>query len=679
MKIIGEFFEKRRTELWLLAALCAVFALLEAKFPFYFLQDDSFNCFLPMFDYNFTTLLSGHIPFYNPHQYLGMPMLSAGQYASLYPPVYLSVGLSRLLWGHCFAALDILMFLHLACGLLGFFTLMRLLGLGKEASAFGALAWMLNGAAIFLGSSWCSVGPTVAYFPWMLYSVTVLLRRKSLGAFMALLAWRLLYLYSGYVQLFLYAALFEALAVGLFLYSRRKEGGVLAAVRLYVSGWATTILLGLPILSPMWLHAKMSGVRSMPLPYEQFSALAARPFLWLWGLFWPFGAPPATLAPVNANYYELFVVYFSHIGFAPLMLLLAWPWLKAGEPLRRLRLLSLLLAAIALLWAWGALSPLLYQLPVFNRFRYPMKLLLFANFFLIVVAAVNLHVRIISPGRFTARHYSALAFFVLLLGAGLVYGAAPRRNFYINLDTVPLHEPRKDALKEGRVLSLGVHDNKGDGYSAHLAGYNFASLLGLQHFAGYDPMVLRDTALRTGWLNYSSIIGLRAEGVSSQVKYWRSWGVRWYMVNAREAGEYGQWLLSAGLTQSAVDSHRVVFEDKLARPMAYLADENGPVGPLEHRITPAGIEMIYDQPGPGIAEANFIWLPFFRVYIDGVRGVVLKSPDGRLAVVVPEGRHKVEFVYADSLFYLGLYVVLAFLVLCALPTARRGIEKFFAE
>ena len=679
MKKIAEFFKERRAELWLLAVLCTIFALLEAKFPFYFLQDDSFNCFLPMFDYNFTTLLSGHIPFYNPHQYLGMPLLSAGQYASLYPPVYLSVGLSRLCWGHCFAGLDILMFMHLACGLLGFFALMRLLGLGKEASAFGALAWVLNGAAIFLGSSWGSVGPTVAYFPWMLYSVAVLLQRRSLGAFVALLAWRLLYLYSGYVQLFLYAALFEALAVGLFLYSRRAEGGVLAAVKLYVSGWAATILLGLPILLPMWLHAKMSGVRSMPLPYEQFSALAARPFLWLWGLVWPFNAPPEALVPVNANYYELFVVYFSHIGFAPLMLLLAWPWLKADEPLRKLRLLSLLLAVIALLWAWGALSPLLYQLPVMNRFRYPMKLLLFANFFLVAAAAVNLHARMVLPGRFNARYYSVFALSVLLLGAGLVYGTAPRRNFYINLDTVPLQEPLKDTLKEGRVLSLGIHENKGDGYSTHLAGYNFATLLGLYHFAGYDPMVLRDTALRTGWLNYSSIIGLRPDGVSEQVKYWRSWGVRWYLVNAQEAGEYGPWLLAAGLAQAATDRSRVVFEDKLARPMAYMADENGPVGPLEHRITVSGIEMIYDQPVPGLAEGNFIWLPFFRVYIDGVRGEVFKSPEGRIAAMVPEGRHRVEFVYSDSLFYLGLYIVLALLALSALPTARRGIEKFFAE
>ncbi|HOX23791.1 MAG TPA: hypothetical protein PLL10_10020, partial [Elusimicrobiales bacterium] len=179
MKHITAFLKNRKAELMSLLVLCLFYILLELKFPFYFLQDDAFNCILPMLEHNFRTLVSGHIPFYNPHQYLGLPLLSLGQYGTLYPPAYLASGLSRLLLGHGFGAMDILMFFHLACGLLGFFSLVRALGLGSAAASFGGLAWAFNGCSVFLGSSWWAVGQATAFFPWLLRGMLSLSERRD--------------------------------------------------------------------------------------------------------------------------------------------------------------------------------------------------------------------------------------------------------------------------------------------------------------------------------------------------------------------------------------------------------------------------------------------------------------------------------------------------------------------
>ena len=109
----------------IIATLSLFFLLLEHKYPYYFLQDDNRHYFLPLFVHDYRSLLNGEIPFFNFHQLLGTPALAVGLPASLYPFVYLSVFLSKSLWGHYFAAIDILVFLHLIIAGIGLFILLQ--------------------------------------------------------------------------------------------------------------------------------------------------------------------------------------------------------------------------------------------------------------------------------------------------------------------------------------------------------------------------------------------------------------------------------------------------------------------------------------------------------------------------------------------------------------------------
>lgn len=657
----------------MLLLFSAVFVLLEQYLPYYFLQDDAYNGLFPMLVYNFKTLFSGYIPFYNPHQYLGMPLLSAGQYAVLYPPAYIALGLSKAVLGHFYAGLDILMYLHLACGLLGFFALMRALGLGRAASAFGALGWLLNGAVIFLGSSWASIGVTAAYFPWMLLYGLKSLEYGGRRAFAMLQLWRLLFVYFGHMQFFVYAALFEALVAGLRLLQLRGDGNVSVRAARYAASWGFTLVFSLPQLMPNWMHVQLSGVRSQQLPYEIFRLWPIKPLLWAWGLVWPFYPPSSALFVSGANFYDSFTPYFSHIGYVPLALLFLWVRPGADGRLRQLRLAALGFAVLVFLWGSGALSPLLYHVPLFNRFRYPMKLLPFLNFFLLTLAAVNLQSVLELPRlREKARETAVAALSFLVLGFVFLYEVSPRRNFYVNLDRPPLEETRSDLLSQGRVMSFGEHEGRGEGRAYGVAGYNFATLGGLYHLAGYDPLVPLQTALKTAWLNYSSILALQPRDLQKQVEYWRGWGVRWYLVKPEQSSEYGPWLEKCGLVRRFEDQTRTVFEDSAAKPMACVVGEDG-CKALEYEIKPDGISLRWDRPYAGVVEANFICLPFFRAYADGARIDVMKSPDGRLAALAPAGARKIEFRYADQLFYCGLAMVAAALVLCVLPSARKKI------
>ena len=68
---------------------------------------------LPNLVHTFDSLLGGELAQYNFHQFLGYPFLAAGQTGVLYPLNYLAVFLSRMLLGHSFLAVDLLVVMHL--------------------------------------------------------------------------------------------------------------------------------------------------------------------------------------------------------------------------------------------------------------------------------------------------------------------------------------------------------------------------------------------------------------------------------------------------------------------------------------------------------------------------------------------------------------------------------------
>jgi hypothetical protein len=67
--------------LLVVASLAAVLALMEFRWPYYFLQEDNRDLGIPMLVHNLRALRGGEIAQFNFHQFAGIPHLSNGNTA----------------------------------------------------------------------------------------------------------------------------------------------------------------------------------------------------------------------------------------------------------------------------------------------------------------------------------------------------------------------------------------------------------------------------------------------------------------------------------------------------------------------------------------------------------------------------------------------------------------------
>ena len=153
---------------------------LQFRWPYYFLQDDGLDYFLPAYVYNWHSFLAGHLPLYNFHIFAGIPHLAMGQTGAFYVPQYPAIFLSEALWGHPFAAIDLMAVFHALVAVAGGYVLLRFLGAADTAAAFGALT-ALSGFLVWAGRMWPVALMLCAWFPWMVWTSLRYLEKPSVG------------------------------------------------------------------------------------------------------------------------------------------------------------------------------------------------------------------------------------------------------------------------------------------------------------------------------------------------------------------------------------------------------------------------------------------------------------------------------------------------------------------
>ncbi|MBU0511620.1 MAG: YfhO family protein [Chloroflexi bacterium] len=124
--------------------------------------------FVPWWTWAWDTLLSGHLPLWNPLLGMGAPLVANYQSALFYPPNWLYFlfyavgGISALAWSQA-----LVVALHLVWSGLGMALLARRLGLGKLAQTVSGLAFGLSGYLV--ARAWfASINAAVAWLPWIL-------------------------------------------------------------------------------------------------------------------------------------------------------------------------------------------------------------------------------------------------------------------------------------------------------------------------------------------------------------------------------------------------------------------------------------------------------------------------------------------------------------------------------
>jgi len=202
------------------------------------------------FEYHTTTVVEAHsqwlkglIPFWNHYQHLGEPILANGQPSALYFPYTILLGFMQSLGLPDKQFPLIVVLSHLPLMGVGWFLLMRFLGIRAPLAWLGAISISTSGYMTTYSAVWIFVCPIFTWLPWILLGVLRLLlgQRPILGVSLVTIGLTGIN-YVAHPQFIAYAWLFVLLfAVMISHFWLRK--------------WQTISRLTLPALSAVLLSA----------------------------------------------------------------------------------------------------------------------------------------------------------------------------------------------------------------------------------------------------------------------------------------------------------------------------------------------------------------------------------------------------------------------------------------
>ncbi len=363
--------------------------------------------FIPWWSWAWETLLSGHLPLWNPLVGMGAPLVANYQSALFYPPywnlflLYGIGGAPLMAWGQ-----TLLVMLHLLAAGIGMARLAQRLGLGTLAQTVAGLSFGLSGYLVSR-AGFFSINAALAWLPWILWAVTpdagkfAWLGRRRLLALSAFLALQLL---AGHAQIAWYTILltglwsgYWAFAIGLERGNAGKAGAgqrILAVGAALYQTWGRLALAGA-------LAAGLAAVQLAPTAEYLSQSQRAAAVDYEMGLtysFWPwrligllapnfFGNPAQGDYWGYANYWEDAI----YIGLLPALLFLGT--LRGKTRLAGLRWFLWGVFGLALLFALGKNTPIfpwLYQhVPTFAMFNAPTRWMIWGVFALAFLAAMG--------------------------------------------------------------------------------------------------------------------------------------------------------------------------------------------------------------------------------------------------------------------------------------------------
>ena len=642
----------RRQVLFACLGVALGFTAVEVKFPYAFCQDDNRSYSLPLWVHATRAASFGEIAEYNLHQALGTANLATGQPAALYPATIACVWASEAFWGHPFAAVDIFAALHLLLAALGGLYLGRALKLGGLASVFLAISWGLNPACFYFGRSWIHVVVAMAALPWMVGALVFLMRRPSRRHMAVLVAAHVGFFLVGHANLFALSVIFESEVVVFAAMARASRREPQQIVPTLLASAFLVATLSLPLLLPMLNQVGRSSERSGALPYRVFAGQAlpigvlANGLLAPWSRlardthaapFLELGAPPGA----------------THLGYLPLVCILAplVVGIRRRSSLRRWWIAFVAAAAVSLAWALGLLLPIIYHVPLLNRFRWPFKLDFFFGFGFVVASSIGLSmlVRKAGPSR---KWLGVLAAAVLIHGLNLVWADQAGRNQGVSphADSLPLKAEVEFDWHGGRVATFGFDAKIGVAMpTAPGIGFSYASLWNCWHFGSYDPLTSDLNRKATLGRNYTA--SFHRVPNANLVAYLRAWSVRWYIVDPRAVARATDPLLASGLRVIERTPERWVFEDPQALPLVETL--NAGCRALRASATCNSLTVPLRCPDGGRVRIGVLRTPGLEAWV-GERSVPLLADDlGRAVVGVPPGTQQVRLLYRAPYFRSG--------------------------
>ena len=658
--------------IFVVGIIFAILTAIEIRFGgYFFVHDDNQQSYLCLYKHTFDGLKQGTLSLYNFHQFMGIPFVDDGQSGVFNPVVYISVGLSYLFTGHVFAAIDIMTYICLGFAGITMYMLLCKLGVGRAVSVLGGVIWALNSFTINMGKAWMITTLFTAIFPLMLFGSIVLMYRRDLKGYIIAALPRVFMYYTGHPQFFVYAVLFEGITMLIYIILMKGKISVkfFAAVR-YGLSYIPVCILCLPLLYIQYRATRYSGARSDQVP---------------WGAFFP-GKMEALevlkglVVPWKKNvYYGVWTNFWNinanlgHVGYIVLYAFLLLPVIvvvalahKKGRKL--VRIIPFVPGAV-IAFFWGTSESFLkfiYQIPMLNRFRFPFKLILIFDFFIIVIGCMLVHI----VAEFVFKNMpkirnGAVAFLVFVQACNylVLYLFFPVPQYGIRGETDLPHEPQYlNEMREGRIVTTGYTMYFVNGstvpkdYYIDSLGFNYATLYGVDNVLGYSVFLSVEfygnlTSLGIAYCENASFVGMPQGLVDLMNQY----GAEWYIVPKA----HGQpEMFPRYATALAVHGMKPVYQTDTC----YIYKNEDPV-PLVHpesaynaNETVSFVENINDITAHTTSDFKaddvaFIYSYLYRLhaYVDG-REVELRQDADRthLLIAVPDGAHEVVLRYEDE-------------------------------
>jgi hypothetical protein len=638
---------------WLVAGLSVIVLsglVVELGEPYYFTQDDNYSQFFPGMLYGCRSLFSGALPNWNPHQFLGGPLAEVGTYALTYPVTYLAYLTATYGLGDELATVEVFCWLHLACGYAAFFWLGRRLGLSGPIGAAMAACFVLSGYALIGSRSWYYMAPTFLWMPLLGVSVHALVKRDP--------GWKWLVGTGLAVGLYFHAGNAQMWAYGVSLFC-------LALVWCAVAGavpWSRLIrasaalAVGLGVAAPL-LVTQSLGIRDL----ERVGGGGGHVLGGLHALVLPY---PLGKAAGPADLGSMHLEYFGQLYYAGTLFTLAWfagllvAWLFPGRLRPLLKNPIFALGLLALLMCIGEAGVVWYvqaKLPLFSKFKHPVKVLPFFHFFSLLFGAIvadRLAQISRRPGRWRIVSFVVVA--VLL-----VYHAGLARPSFYSFSDRPYPEmpkPVRQLLCPGKepVRVMPVSQSRGISRNFTLGlTANFPSVYGIDSFWGHDPLV----SFRPKYQR------VEAEAEADVLETIRRHGVGYLLVhstfdapvlsdNHRVRWQEIRYLhvleplrsYYAGREPVVQTPHVRLFQLDGVDPMAFPADDREYALPIV-RI-PSGVQVdVASLLEGGEVVINYLWYEGIRVRGDG--RPIPSHPDrfGRIETDVPPGTETLTVQY----------------------------------
>ena len=615
--------------------------------PDYYANDDNANYFMGVYEHNWRSVVErGEVPLINFYQGLGNVHLGQGQTSVLYPMVYLSVWLSKLIFGSTQYGIDVSVLVHWMVGAVGMYWWLKWRRIDRWVAVLAGLAMISFPFVTGIGRSWMVMNYLIAWAPWVFWCfdgfMSQINPRVGSRWWLGMLGVNLVLVYQGYVQWVVMLVLVELI----WFIVDYKEFGVKRTDK-YLKGfsvWGLVGVLSLPVLWPLWVTTQKSVARAEPLPIGEWLRLTVWPIEWL-------------KAQIGLFHEKAFYEGSSYVLFVGPVVVACLFWLFGNR--KELQKKS------SEWWIWfkvfavvSLMSTVLYGaayfVPIFNMFRWPFKWYGVAEILAVFSLVCGMQVSKVKNQR-----SKIFLVVIVVLNFGVMWiNKSPSNAFSGHVLERPVNVDWLDMVdkKKGRVLSFGVNSLDYGDYE-QLVGYNLASVFEANQVSVYDPTMSMEL-----WKETRGIPAFGAtprEFTTEMIEYMRGWGVRYYVTldgtqaeellavsrqsSAAGVGDFGLEKIWDGLVGSPLGKDGVVvIEDKQALPLVY-----GVVGEqvveVEYRFGVNNIEVV--SPPVGELVFNVFWWPEYKARINGQPTDVHKV-DNRPVINIDEETGVVELVFS---------------------------------